>query len=71
MNVNQLKDNIRKIKTSVWYKNIFNERILTYLKEKAPLYVDGARGFLKDGLVVLSTLSALGTTGFQYFVLEK
>ena len=42
MNVNQLKDKLRKRKTSVWYKNILDERILTALKEKVPLYVDGA-----------------------------
>ena len=41
MNVNQLKDKLRKIKTYVWCKNNINERILTHLKEKAPLYVDG------------------------------
>ena len=41
MNVNYLKDKIRKRKTSVWYKNILDERLLIYLKEKAPLYVDG------------------------------
>ena len=42
MNLNQLKDKLRKRKTSVWYKNILNERLLTPLKEKAPLYVDGS-----------------------------
>ena len=31
---------ILRKKTSVWYKNILNERILTALKKKAPLYVD-------------------------------
>ena len=41
MNVNHLKDKLRKIKTSVWYKKIIDERLLTYLKEKAPLYADG------------------------------
>ena len=41
-NVNQLKDKLMKIKTSVWYKDILNERLLTDLKEKALLYVDGA-----------------------------
>ena len=40
MDDNPLKDNIRKRKTSVWYKNIFDERLLIALKEKAPLYVD-------------------------------
>ena len=40
MNVNQLKDNIKKRKTSVWYKNILDERLLIALKEKAPPYVD-------------------------------
>ena len=42
MNVNQLKDKLRKRKTSVWYKNILDERLLTALKEKAQLCVDGA-----------------------------
>ena len=42
MNVNQLKDNLWKRKTSVWYKNILDGRLLTALKEKAPLSVDGA-----------------------------
>ena len=42
MNVNQLKDKLRKRKTYIWYKNILNERILTALKEKVPFYVDGA-----------------------------
>ena len=42
MDVNQLKDNIRKIKTSVWCKNILDTRMLIDLKENAPLYVDGA-----------------------------
>ena len=42
MNANNLKDNLSKIKASVWYKNIINERLLTALKSKAPLYVDGA-----------------------------
>ena len=41
MNVNQLKDKLRKIKTSIWYKNIIDGILLTYLKEKDPLYVDG------------------------------
>ena len=41
MNVNQLKDNLRKRKTSVWYKNIIDGRLLTALKEKAPLYARG------------------------------
>ena len=41
MNVDQLKDKLRKKKTA-WYKNILDEIILTALKEKAPLYVDGA-----------------------------
>ena len=42
MNVNKLKDNLGKRKTYVWFKNIINERLLTALKEKAQLYVDGA-----------------------------
>ena len=42
MNVNQLKDKLRKGKTSVWYKRIIDEILLTALKEKAPLYVYGA-----------------------------
>ena len=42
MNVNRLKDKLRKIKNSVWYKHIIDEIILTYLKYKAHLYVDGA-----------------------------
>ena len=42
MNVNQLKDKLRKKKNSVWYKNVLDERILIDLKEKAPLFVDGA-----------------------------
>ena len=41
MNVNQLKDNITKKKPSVWYKNILDKILLTSLKERAPLYVDG------------------------------
>ena len=40
MNFNHLKDNLRKRKSSVWYKNIHNEILLKYWKEKAPLYVD-------------------------------
>ena len=42
MYVNQLKDKHRKIKTSVLYKHILDERILTALKYKAQIYVDGA-----------------------------
>ena len=42
INVNQPKDNFRKIKTSVCNKNILDEILLTALKEKAPLYVDVA-----------------------------
>ena len=41
MNINQLKYNPRKRKTSVCNKQIIDEIISTYLKEKAPLYVDG------------------------------
>ena len=41
MNINTLKDNLRKRRTSVWYKKNLDERLLTALKEKAPLYVDG------------------------------
>ena len=41
MNIYQLKDKLRKIKTSVWYKNILDEILLTSLKEKAPIYTDG------------------------------
>ena len=41
MNVNHIKDKLRKRKISVWYKNILNERFLTYLKERDPIYVDG------------------------------
>ena len=40
MNVNQLKDKLRKRKTFVWYKNIIDEILLIALKQKAPLYVD-------------------------------
>ena len=40
MNINQIKENFRIIKTSVWYKQILYERLLTALKEKAPLYVE-------------------------------
>ena len=43
MNVNYLKDKIRKRKTSVWYKNMIDERLLIALKEKDPLYVGGYR----------------------------
>ena len=32
---------------------------------------DGARAFLKYGLFVLSTLSALSSKGLQYYVLGK
>ena len=39
MNVNQLKDNLRKRKTLYGKKNL-GETLLTALKEKAPLYVD-------------------------------
>ena len=42
INFNHLKYKISKIKTSVWYKKISDERILTALKQKAPLYVDGS-----------------------------
>ena len=42
MNVDQLKDKISKSKTSVWYKHILSEILLTHLKEMAPLYVDEA-----------------------------
>ena len=42
MNGNQLKDKLRKIKTSVWYKKNLDERLLTALEENDPLYVDGA-----------------------------
>ena len=42
MNFNQLKDKLGGIKTSVLYKNILNGRLLTYLKENIPLYVDEA-----------------------------
>ena len=42
MNVNKLKDNLRKRKTSVWYKIILDRILSTDLKEKAPIYVDGA-----------------------------
>ena len=41
MNVNQLKEKLKKRKTSVWYKNILDEILLTALKEKDQLYVDG------------------------------
>ena len=46
MNFNHLKDNHRKIKPLYGTKNL-DERLLTYLKEKAPLYVDGS-GLTKD-----------------------
>ena len=42
INVNQLKDNFKEKKTSVWYKNIIYEILLRYLKEESSLYVDGA-----------------------------
>ena len=42
MNIYQLKDKLRKIKTSVWYKNITNKKLLTASIEKAPPYVYGA-----------------------------
>ena len=42
MNANQIKDNLRKRKTSVWYKTILYGRLLTALKEKSPLSVYGA-----------------------------
>ena len=41
MNVNQIKHKLRKIKISIWYKNI-DEIILTALKETFTLYVYGA-----------------------------
>ena len=41
MNINQLKENLKKIKTYVWYRHILDERVLTALKEKAQFYVDG------------------------------
>ena len=41
MNVNPLKEKLRKRKTSVWYKNILDEILLTYLKGKAQFYVYG------------------------------
>ena len=41
MNVNQIKDNIRK-KISVWYKSIIDKRLLNHLKEKDPLYAGKA-----------------------------
>ena len=47
MNINHLEDKIGKIKTYVWYKNILDERLLTYLKEKDKLYVDG-EGLIKN-----------------------
>ena len=37
-----LKTSLGKEKTSVWHKTNLNERLLTSLKEKAPLYVDVA-----------------------------
>ena len=40
MNVNQIKYNLRKRKTSVRKKQILDERHLTAFKEKAPVYVD-------------------------------
>ena len=42
MNVNNLKDNLRKRKTYVWYKKTLDGKLLTALKEKAQLYVDEA-----------------------------
>ena len=41
MNVNHLKENIRKRKTSVWYKNILDERLLTDFKLKDQIYAGG------------------------------
>ena len=41
MNVNQLKDNLSKIKNPVWYKKNIGEILLTALKEWAPLYLYG------------------------------
>ena len=45
-NVNQLRENITKKKTSLWYKTIIDKRILIYLKERAPLYA-GESGLTK------------------------
>ena len=42
MKVNQLKDKLRKKKPLYGTKNVIDERILIDLKEKAPLFVDGA-----------------------------
>ena len=47
MNVNQLKEKLKKRKTSVWYKKILDEILLTALKENYQLYVDGA-GLTKE-----------------------
>ena len=41
MNVDQYKDKLGKIKTSVWYKNVLGEILLTTLKEKAMIFVYG------------------------------
>ena len=41
MNVDQLQDKLRKRKTSLLYKNIPDERLLTDMKENYPLYVHG------------------------------
>ena len=47
MYVNQLKDKLMKRKNPFEVQKILFEILLTYLKEKAPLYVDGS-GLTKD-----------------------
>ena len=41
MNVNHLKENLRKVKPLYGKKNL-GEKLLTDLKENDPLYVDGS-----------------------------
>ena len=41
MHFNWFKDNLKKIKTSVWYKNIPNDFVLTDLKDESSIYLDG------------------------------
>ena len=42
MNINYIKEDLRKRITSVLNKNTIDKKLLSYLKEKTPLYVDGS-----------------------------
>ena len=46
INVNQLKDNLMKIKTAVWYKQIFIKYFLYILKKKLH-FMQGGGGLTK------------------------